>query len=193
MEAKEKKEKVGPGKFVAYSYKLFNDADGTLLFEAKEEAPDVMVYGVSQEIIPGLIAAIQDLSENDRFGVTLPPAAAFGERHEENIVSLDKEIFERGGELAEEVKVGADLPMMTAEGYRISGRVLEIGDKIKMDFNHPFAGLTVRYEGKIEQVRDATPEELHPTCGCGGCGGGCGDGHHCDEGSSCETGCCGNC
>ena len=65
--------------FVAYSYKLYNDADGSLLFEAKPDAPDVMVYGVSQEVVPGLIAAIKDLSEGDRFGVTLPPETAFGE------------------------------------------------------------------------------------------------------------------
>ena len=84
----------------------------------------------------------------------------------------------RDGKLAQEVKVGAKLPMMTAEGFRVEGKVLEIGpDKIKMDFNHPFAGLTVRYEGEIDGVRDATPEELQPSCGCGGCaGGGCGGG-----------------
>lgn len=178
--------------FVAYSYKLYNDADGSLLFEAKPDAPDVMVYGVSHEIVPGLIEAMKGLGEGDRFGVTLPPEAAFGQRSEDNVVSLEREIFERDGELAEEVKVGADLPMMTAEGYRILGRVVEIDDThVKMDFNHPFAGMTVRYEGKIEQVREATPDELKPSCGCGGCGGG---GGHCDEGSSCGSGgCCGNC
>ncbi|MEE1023081.1 MAG: peptidylprolyl isomerase [Muribaculaceae bacterium] len=184
----EKKEKVGPGMFVAYSYKLYNAADSTLLFEAKADAPDVMVYGVSQEIVPGLIAAIKDLGEGDKFDVTLPPAAAFGERFEENVVSLEKEIFERDGELAEEVKPGAELPMMTAEGYRILGRVLEIGDThVKMDFNHPFAGMTVRFDGRIEQVREATPEEIKPTHGCGGCGGGCG------EGSCGDNGCGGGC
>ena len=174
--------------FVAYSYKLYNAADSTLLFEAKADAPDVMVYGVSQEIVPGLIAAIKDLGEGDKFDVTLPPAAAFGERFEENVVSLEKEIFERDGELAEEVKPGAELPMMTAEGYRILGRVLEIGDTyVKMDFNHPFAGMTVRFDGRIEQVREATPEEIKPTHGCGGGGGGCG------EGSCGDNGCGGGC
>ena len=74
-------------------------------------------------------------------------------------LTLDPQIFMRDGKLAEEVKVGAALPMMTAEGYRIEGRVTEIGDKIKMDFNHPFAGMTVRYEGVVEDVREATPEE----------------------------------
>ena len=78
--------------------------------------------------------------------------------------------------------------MMTAEGFRVEGKVLEITpDKIKMDFNHPFAGLTVRYEGVIDEVRDATPEELKPSCGCGGCCGGGDNGCDCSsqEGKGC--------
>lgn len=31
-----------------------------------------------------------------------------------------------------------------------------------MDFNHPFAGMTVRYDGEIIKVRKATPDEIHP-------------------------------
>lgn len=191
----EQKEIVGPGKFVAYSYKLSNDANGELLFEAKKDAPDVLVYGVSHEVIPGLLAAIKDLGKGDKFDVVLPPAAAFGDRYEENVVTLERQIFEQDGELAEEVVVGAELPMMTQEGFRILGRVLEITpEHVKMDFNHPFAGLTVRIAGEIDEVRDATPEELQPVhgCGCGcdhGCGDGCGEGHDHDCGSECG-GCC---
>lgn len=190
----ENKEKVGPGKYVKYAYKLYNEADGELLFEAKADAPDEMVYGISHEVVPGLIAAMKDLSAGDRFEVTLPPQAAFGERYDDNVVTLEKEIFERDGKLAEEVKVGAELPMMTAEGFRILGRVLEIGDNtIKMDFNHPFAGLTVRYDGDVIEVRDATPEELQPAsgCGCGHCGGHDGSGD-CGEGGCCGDSACGD-
>jgi len=177
-----KREEVESGKFVAYSYKLYNETDGSLLFEAAEKAPDVMVYGVSQEIVPGLAAALKGLAKGDKFSVTLPPEAAFGHRSPEYEISLEPEIFMRDGEMAEEVKVGALLPMMTAEGFRIEGKVIEIEDKIKMDFNHPFAGMTVRYEGKVEEVRNATPDELKPTHGCGGCGG-------CGSEGSCESGC----
>lgn len=188
------KKKVGPGMFVEYSYKLYNDATGDLLFETPEKQPDMMVYGVSQEVVPGLIAAMQGLAEGDKFGVTLPPAAAFGDRHDEDIVELDRSIFMRDGELAEEVVKGAILPMMTAEGYRVAGTVLEVGDKIKMDFNHPFAGMTVRYDGEIVKVREATPEELAPVHSCGGgcCGGDKGCGDSCG-GGSCGGGSCGGC
>lgn len=181
--------KIEPGKYVEYAYKLYNDADNALLFEATTKQPDMMVFGVSPEVVPGLMGAMEGLKKGDRFEVVLPPEAAFGHRREEDIVELDREIFMRDGELAEEVKVDALLPMMTADGYRIMGKVLSIGDKVKMDFNHPFADLTVRYEGEVTGVRDATPEELHPVSGCGGCcggkEGGCGDG--CGEG--CGSGC----
>lgn len=186
---------VGPGMFVAYSYKLYNDADDSLLFETPKDHPDVMVYGVSQEVVPGLIAAMQGLKAGDKFGVTLPPVAAFGDRHEEDVVELDREIFTRDGKLAEEVKTGAVLPMMTAEGYRVIGTILEIGDqKIKMDFNHPFAGLTVRYDGRVDEVRPATEAELKPAHGCGGgCCGNCGDKSDCGCGDSDKSDCnCGD-
>lgn len=189
---KEKELKVGPGMVVAYSYKLFNEADGSLLFEAKKEAPDMMVYGVSNDVVPGLVAAMRDLKEGDRFGVTLPPEAAFGERYPDNVVTLEKDIFMRDGKLVEDVKEGAILPMMTAEGFTMHGRVIKIDDKgITMDFNHPFSGLTVRYDGEIESVREATPEELKPAEGC--CGGGCGGNGGCcggEQDHSCGNGSC---
>lgn len=182
--------KVGPGMVVGYTYKLFNEADGSLLFEAKADSPDVMVYGVSHDVVPGLISAMKDLSAGDKFEVALPPQAAFGERFPDNVVKLEKEIFMRDGKLADEVTEGAMLPMLTQEGYRIEGRVIHINDKdIEMDFNHPFAGLTVRYEGEVVDVREATPEELHPVHGCGGgCCGNCGDGN-CADGGCGDGGC----
>lgn len=178
--------KIGPGMFVEYSYKLTDAETGKLLFETPKDAPDQMVFGTTEAVVPGLIAAIDGLKAGDKFEVTLPMEAAFGSRSNENIIDLDKQIFMQNGKLAEEVKVGADLPMMTAEGYRVLGKVLEIGDKVKMDFNHPFAGLAVNYSGVIDEVRPATEDELNPTSGCGGCGGcggSCGDG-------GCGDGCC---
>ncbi len=183
----EEKEKVMPGKYVAYSYKLYNDADNSVLFETPEGQPDMMVFGVSNDVVPGLVGAIEGLSAGDRFGVTLPPAAAFGERFPENVVELERDIFVRDGKLAPGVEKGAELPMMTQDGMMIKGRVLDITpEHVKMDFNHPFAGLTVRFDGEIEEVREATPEELHPVSGCGcGC-------HSCGDGScDCGDGDCG--
>lgn len=185
-------ETIDNGKFVAFSYKVTDDATGKLLFEAKENAPDMMVYGVTREILPGLAATLKGLKAGDRFSVTLPPAVAFGERSDDNIIEVPIEAFMRDGKMADEVAVGAALPMMTAEGYTVTGIVNEIGEKgVKMDFNHPFAGLTVSFEGEVQEVRPATEEELNPHHG--GCCGGCADGHcageHCSDGH-CADGHC---
>ena len=188
------KEKIGEGKYVEYTYRLFDDADGQLLFEAPASAPDVLVYGVSKDVIPGLLAAIKGLSAGDKFSVTLPAQVAFGERFDENVIDVPLSAF--GEELPETVKEGAVLPMLTDQGFTVQGKVLGIGpDSVKMDFNHPFAGKTVRFDGEILLVRDATPEELKPAHGCGGCGcghdhGECGDGgcgcDHSEGGCGCH-------
>ncbi len=186
-------EKIEPGKFVKYTYKVTDDKDGRVLFEATEEAPDVMVYGVSNEVIPGLVSVMQGLKTGDKFSVTLPPEVAFGERSDENVITVPKDAFMRDGKMAEEVKVGAVLPMLTEQGFTVTGVVKSINEHdVTMDFNHPFAGITVKFDGEIREVRDATPEELQPAHGCcGGCGDhGCGD-HGCGD-HGCGDG-CGHC
>lgn len=187
------KETVETGKFVAFSYKVTDASNGELLFEAPKDAPDTIIFGVTPGVITGLMAALKGLGKGDRFSTELPPVAAFGDRIEENVMVLDKTVFNPEGILPSEVKVGAKLPMMTQDGYQVLGQVLEITDKgVKMDFNHPFAGKTVKMEGEVEEVRDATPEELAPQHGCGcGCGhdhGDCGDG--CCSDGGCGDGCC---
>lgn len=184
--------KVEEGKFVAYSYKLYNEDNGDLLFETPADRPDAMIYGLSHDVVPGLLVAMKGLSKGDKFSVTLPAEAAFGERFDDNVIKLDKELFMRDGKLADAVEVGAMLPMMTEEGFQIQGKVLAIGEKdVEMDFNHPFAGLTVKFEGTIDEVRDPSPEEIaalqNPGCGCG-CHGGCGSedcGDGCDSQGHC--------
>lgn len=176
--------KIDNGKFVAFAY-ILKDADsGEILFEAKPSAPDVMVYGVSQEVIPGLVATIKGLGKGDRFSVTLPPAVAFGDRMEEYVQQVPVDAFMRDGKMAVEVKEGSTLDMMTNTGDIISGRVVKVTPEfVEMDFNHPFAGKTVDFAGEIIEVRDATEEELHPKHACG-----CGCSHHggCDDGCDCS-------
>ncbi|MDE6556615.1 MAG: peptidylprolyl isomerase, partial [Duncaniella sp.] len=91
----------------------------------------------------------------------------------------------KDGKIDSRIKVGAKVPMLTGDGYQITGRVLEVTPThVKMDFNHPLVGKDLLFKGKVAEVRDARPEELHPTCG--GCGGSCGS-----NGGSC--GCDGGC
>lgn len=190
-------EKIQPGKYVELGYDLYevSPQGEKLVHQTDANDPEKIIFGVTRGMIRPLEVAIDGLEPGGEFDVTVKAEEAFGPRDPEQIVTLEKDVFEVDGKFdAETVKPGAVLPMMTADGYRINGVVTEVTDKeVKMDFNHPLAGKDVRFKGKIITVRDATPEELQPAhgCGCGcdhdSCGDGCGDSCGChDDGCGCH-------
>ena len=85
--------------------------------------------------------------------------------------------------------VGNMIPMMNQQGGVLHGKVHEVkDDSVMMNFNHPMAGKTLNFTGKILTVRDATEQELkeglHGEYKQSSCGSGC---------SSCGGDCCGGC
>ena len=175
---------------VEIAYKIFlveKDGD-TMIYEFKPEKPDHFVFGMEPGMLESFISHLEGLKAGDEFDFILPPAEAFGERNPDLVQILDKSLFVIEGEFdSDRVYEGAFVPMMTGDGMRIEGIVKEIAnDTVTIDFNHQLAGETVKYAGKVINVREATEEEKNPPRHqCGGCGGGsCGD---------CEGGDCGNC
>jgi FKBP-type peptidyl-prolyl cis-trans isomerase SlyD len=67
--------------------------------------------------------------------------------------------------------VGNEVPMTDSEGNPLTGIINEITDSyVRMDFNHPMAGINLFFSGKIVEVRDATDHELAATMNsCSGC------------------------
>jgi len=195
-------EKIQAGKYVELVYEiLVVDPAGkeTSVFKFKDEMPDRFVFGMDPTLIEGFVNNINGLEQGSTFDFTLAPAEAFGDKDPNMITTLEKSIFKNaeGKFDAEHVYVGAHVPMMTQDGYRVEGIVVAIeGDAVTLDFNHQLAGETVRYVGKVKTVRDATPEELAPKhhhcgCGCEDCGDNCGGDHDhgCDCGGDCDCGC----
>lgn len=190
-------EQIKPGKYVELGYDLYavTPEGETLVHQTDLEDPEKIIFGVTRGMIRPLEEAIEGLEKGGKFDLVVKADEAFGPYDPEQIATLDKDIFMVDDKFDSDViKPGAVLPMMTADGYKINGVVLEVTDKdVKMDFNHPLAGKDVRFKGEILAVRDATPEELKPASGCGcGCGcqggcsdGSCGDGCGCGEESSC--------
>ncbi|MDE5607751.1 MAG: FKBP-type peptidyl-prolyl cis-trans isomerase [Muribaculaceae bacterium] len=188
-------EKVQPGKYVEMVYDLYEVApDGSekLVHQSDPADPEKIVFGVTRGMIQPLEKAIDGLEAGGEFDVKVKADEAFGPYDPEQIAELDKDLFIVDGKFDSDIiKKGAVVPMMTADGFRVNGVVLDVtADKVKMDFNHPLAGKDVRFHGKVQTVRDATAEELQPAGGCGcGCGD-CGDSCGCDGEKSCgDSGC----
>lgn len=179
-------EKIQTGKYVELGYDLYevSEKGQKLVHQTNTEDPERFIFGVTPGMIVPLEKAVEGLGVGDTFDVIVKAEEAFGPRDDEQIATLERGIFEVDGKFDEEhIKKGAIVPMMTSEGYRINGVVIEVtAENVTMDFNHPLAGKDVRFAGKILAVRDATAEELNPQHGCGcGCHGDCDDHCGCDD------------
>ena len=175
-------EKIKEGKYVELAYDIFEVAKpkDVLMFKFTDEHPDKFVFGMDAGMLPGFVDNIKGLGIGDKFDFILTSEDAFGPYLENYVMALPRETFEVDGEFqADRVKVGNTIEMLTSDGHRVQGEVLEVGDSVKIDFNHPLAGQYIHYIGEVKTVRDATVEELNPkSCGCG-CG--CGDHDHDDH------------
>lgn len=187
--------KISTNKFVALTYDL-NVGEGEkreLMEKATEETPLEFIYGTNS-MLEAFEKNLDGLSEGDSFDFVLAPDEAYGEYDDDAVVDLPRNIFEQDGKLNEEVIFeGNMVPMMDSNGNRLNGAVVEVKDDvIKMDFNHPLAGETLNFTGKVVTVRESTPEEIAalfaPQGGCG-CGSDCGCGSEEEMAGGCGSGC----
>ena len=189
--------------FMAVSYTLYTvDGDNR---EKIEEAPTTKPF----EFISGFGVTLDEfekqiveLEPGAQFDFELTKDQAYGDFEEERVLDLDRSIFQINGHFDHEnIFVDAIVPLQNEEGNRFYGRVLDItDDKVKMDLNHPLAGKTLNFKGRVLEKREASNQEIQNLvnflsgeggCGCGDCGGGCGD-HECDGHH--DHGCgCGHC
>lgn len=179
--------KVENNTMVSLVYELReNDQDGRVIEALNEAQPLKFIYGTGR-LLPLFESNINSLAEGDNFKFQLIADDAYGERREEMIVNVPISVFQtEEGKVNEDIcRVGNAVPMMDTSGNHLNGIINEITDEhVRMDFNHPMAGVNLHFTGKIINVREATPEEIaatnhsHSCSSCGshsedGCGGSC--------------------
>lgn len=185
--------KVEKNAFVAISYDLYDVTDGKdeLVHQVTAEHPETMVYGVTPYVLEPLARAIDGLEKGAEFTVTLTPQEGFGEYRDDMLrtESVPRAVFEEDGKLDEKkIYPGAQIFLQTNVGQEVAAVVLEVNKDavvVKVDFNHPLAGHTVKIKGHIDEVRPATEAEITAASAGAQCG--------CQGGCSCEGGCNGCC
>ena len=164
-------------KYITVAYKLYSIENGEKDFEeeAPVEHPFQFISGLGMTLEP-FEAQIKDLQIGDKFDFTIPASEAYGEYDDDHVIDLPKEIFMIEGEFdSDRVVEGAVIPLMTSEGQRINGSVVEVKeDVVVMDMNHPLAGCDLNFTGEVVESRPATNEELAEVArmmggGFGGC------------------------
>jgi len=147
---------------VSMTYTLTEvDEKGSLIQEVEKEKPFVFIYG-SGFLLPKFEENIMGLEPGAEYSFALTSDVAYGPKRDDSFMELDKKIFEVDGKIDEGIlKVGNDIPMQNDQGHTLMGKVLEIEDeKVKMDFNHPLAGIDLFFKGEVLDVRDASDEEI---------------------------------
>lgn len=143
---------IGPGTVVEISYDVF-DEDGDRVGGSREGTPFVYLHGYGQ-LLPALEAHLEGLTSGGRREVTLGPDEAFGDRDPEEIIEVAREDIP-------DAELEDELDIETPDGKRIGAKVVEVWDDcVVVDTNHPLAGMTLRFDVAVEDVRVATDEEL---------------------------------
>ncbi len=167
--------KIAKDTFVSLSYEL--KVDGEIVDQATAEAPLEFIYGAGF-LLPAFEQNIDGKSAGDAFAFALDAANGYGEVMLEAVIELPKSAFMVDGQIEEGMlEVGNHIPMMDNQGNQLVGTVTALKDDVVvMDFNHPLAGKTLNFSGKIEGVREVTDVDRAKMMGLGGgCGCGCGD------------------
>ena len=184
-------------KYISVNYKLYTTENNEKHLE-EQTSVDNPFFFVSKLglTLESFEKAVENLATGEKFNFILTPDEAYGERVEERVMELDKEMFKINGHFDHEhIQENAIVPLVNEDGNTFYGLVLAITeDKVKMDLNHPLAGKELTFEGEVLENRPATNEEiqhilnsLDQSCGCGG---GC----SCDSCGSDNGGCgCGGC
>ena len=145
---------------MTYTLKEEN-ADGDIIQKVTKERPFVYLFNMGG-ILPAFKSNLEGLSAGDSFSFILTKEDTYGISSEENIIRLEKKVFEIDGHFDDTmIKTGEIIPMEDDQGFPLTGRVLEVGDNdVLVDFNHPLAGLDLYFEGEILDIREASMEEI---------------------------------
>lgn len=132
------------------------DGDGNALDKSEEGKPLVYLHG-TESLLPGLEKALNGKNIGDSFEVTISPEEGFGDVNPELIQTVPTEAFQ-GVESIE--------PGMTFEAKGPSGQVEHVvveaveDDQVRINANHPLAGVTLNFNVTVVAIREAEKEEI---------------------------------
>ena len=145
---------ITKNRLVALEYRL-TDTEGNLLNEGQESI--IYLHGGYGHIFRALEEKLEGKSEGDTFCVMLSPLEAFGGYQEDLVVT------EALSELPEDLFIGMEVDgyMEDAPEDILIYTVTEIhSDYAVLDANHPLAGISLTFEGSVEEIQEINEEAI---------------------------------
>ena len=140
---------------VSFHYTLTDD-DGQTLDSSAGKDPLAYLHGAGN-IIPGLESALEGKAVGDAMVVAVTAAEGYGEVQQELIQEVPRDAFQG----VDSIEVGMQFEAQTGQGGSVPVTVTAVTDEVvTVDGNHPLAGKNLNFDVSIEDVREATEEEL---------------------------------
>ena len=158
------------GTIVKIDYDLFNAENDSLIETTREEtakendihkegqeySPMTIVVG-SGQLIEGFEESLLEAKANKDIELEIPPEKAYGERKSEDVETYGMEKMMRFVRDPESLAIGSSVEINGRTGilkYVAAGRA-------RVDYNHPLAGQTLKYNYKIVEVIKGKKEKVN--------------------------------
>lgn len=147
--------KIAKDTIVSIDYTL-KGKDGQLIdATTKEDGPLVYLHGYGN-LIQGLETKLEGRSVDETISVIVSPEDAYGLREDNLIDDVPRGNFPQ----PEELEIGSQIVAETDDGEALF-TVIELSENsVKLDGNHPLAGMELHFFVKIKSIRAATQDEI---------------------------------
>ncbi|MGK0316400.1 MAG: FKBP-type peptidyl-prolyl cis-trans isomerase SlyD [Saprospiraceae bacterium] len=142
---------------VSLHYILREDGqEGELIEDTFGEVPVTFTFGVGQ-MLPGFEANLKGKSMGEKFAFLLAPGEAYGETKHDSVVDIPLSNFaDADGKIDDNaIALGKQIRMKNQNGESFTGLIKEANNTtVKVDFNHPMAGIGLHFSGEIAEVKE---------------------------------------
>ena len=157
------------GSIVHIDYDLYNAGNGNLIETTREEtakehdqfdenrtySPMVTIVGDGR-LIPGFETHLADAKSGEDYDFEIEPAEAYGERDQNKVETISQNVLLRSVRDPNTLGIGSPVEIGGRNGtlqFMSAGRA-------RIDYNHPLAGVTLRYSYTIVKVVDDREEKV---------------------------------
>jgi FKBP-type peptidyl-prolyl cis-trans isomerase SlyD len=149
---------ISKDKIVTFNYRL-QDEKGVEI-ESSNDADTMAYLHGHGNIITGLEKGMDGRNAEDIFSITVEAKDAYGERDEDAKQRIPLKHLNGDKRSKANLKPGMVVSINTEEGAK-QVIVIKAGKfNVDVDVNHPLAGKTLTFDVDIQEVRDATAEEV---------------------------------
>lgn len=143
--------RIEPSSYVTLHYRLAvigNDAEREVV-STLNLRPATLQLGVGQ-FAPELEARLLGLEEGAERSFELGGEEAYGRRHPDLVQTLTRATFDANADVGMEYVPGDVVEFRSGDGGRYSGVLKALDEnRVVVDFNHPLAGLPLRFSVQV--------------------------------------------